>query len=287
MAILLALLASVAFSFASTLFADFSKKISAKWINCFKLSVGFVCFSSAALVVRGEVSHSTLPYYILSGAIGLFLADHFLCTAFSKLGSSRTLLIFSFSPLFVAAWSFVFWGEKLSLQKFVAILFFMLCVYTLALEKFKKDGRWELLAFVLGVFGILMDALANVITSYGFKLAPSDSVMTVCALRGLGAFAMFLLIGPFIKVNFVSNFRALNPRNRSIAIGASVLGTFLSIVLWVSAVKRGNLTTLAAVGGANPLFAAFFEISMGKTQTSRHLALAFFFFICGFCLLIF
>jgi drug/metabolite transporter (DMT)-like permease len=232
------------------------------------------------------VGRNTIPLYLLSGALGLFTADHFLCSAFAKIGSARTLIIFSFSPLFVAAWSFLFWGETLPLQKLIAIVFFMACVFTLSLEKFKKEGHWEIPGLLMAVSGILLDALGNVITSYAFKTSPTDGVISVCALRAAGAFLLFLALSPFIKVRLIENFKKLPPKRKSIALGASVIGTFLSITLWVSAVKRGNLTTLAALAGINPLFAACFEIAMGKNKASSYLFTAFLFFGLGFYFLV-
>ncbi len=284
--IILALSANTVFSFASTLFADFSKEVSGKWINCFKLCVAFSCFLVLALILGNEVALKTLPYYVLSGALGLFLADHFLCEAFAKLGSARTLMIFSFAPLFVACWCYLFFGDALRPEKLVAIVFFMACVITISYEKLKEEGHWEIAGLVLAFSGVILDGLANVVTSYGFRTSPTDSIFNVCALRSGGAFIAFLLIGPFIKVQLIENFKKLSPHKRKLAVLASFLGAFMSLSLWISAVKLGDLTTIVALSGATPVLAGVFEVVRGKTKLSKYLVMAFVFFLLGFYFLV-
>lgn len=286
MSIILALTANMVFAFASTLFTDFSREVSGKWINCFKLCAATLCFLVTAFVFRQPVSPETAAVYFLSGAIGLFLADHFLCEAFAKIGSARTLMIFSFAPLFVACWCYLFFGEKLDTQKFVAIIFFMACVFTISLEKLRQEGEWEVAGLVLAFSGVILDGLANTVTSYGFRNSPTDGVFTVCALRALGAFSAFLLLSPFLKVNLIGNFKKLSDRKKYIAIFASFLGAYLSLTFWISAVKIGDLTTLIALSGLTPLLAGLFEILRGKTKATRYLFIAFLFFALGFYFLI-
>jgi drug/metabolite transporter (DMT)-like permease len=286
MAILLALSANLVFSFASTLFTDFSRQVSAKWINCLKLTVAFVCFWVMAVLVRDPLVLSTLPVFVFSGAVGLFVADHFLCEAFSKIGAARTLMIFSFAPLFVAFWCFLFFDERLDFQKFVAILFFIACVMTISFERLKKEGSWEVVGLLFAFSGVVLDGLANVITSYGFRAAPENGVFSVCALRATGAFLAFLLLTPFIKVRLVGHFKKLSSRDKWIVLLAAFVGTFLSLTLWISAVKMGNLTTLVALSGITPLFAAIFEIARGKTKLSKYLLISFIFYAVGFYFLV-
>ncbi|MEZ4813945.1 MAG: DMT family transporter [Bdellovibrionota bacterium] len=286
MPIILALSACLVFSYATSLFADFSRAVSGKWINCFKLTVASFFFLLIGLFMRDGMIRSTIPLFMVSGALGLFLADHFLCEAFGKIGSARTLLIFSFAPFFVACWSYLFFGEKLSPQKLIAICFFVACVITLSLEKLKIEGRWEITGLVLAFSGVLLDGLANVITSYGFRVAPENGVFSVCALRAAGAFIAFLLLNPFLKVKLIENFNKLNSHKKRLAIVASFLGAFLSLTLWISAVKRGNLTTLVSLSGITPVFAAIFEVARGKTKFSKYLGLAFVFYFIGFYYLV-
>ncbi len=287
MAILLALSANFVFSFASTLFSDFSREVSPKWINCFKATVAFICFAASALILRdGGVAPDTIPLYLLSGALGVFMADHFLCEAFSRLGAARSLMIFSFSPLFVAGWSYLFFGEALPLQKFIAILFFMACVLTVSFEKFRQEGHWESVGLLMAFCGVIFDGLANIVTSYAFKQAPENGVFSVGALRAGGGFLTFLLLSPYLKVHLLKNYQQLSRRKKHLALLASVLGTFVSLSLWLAAVKHGNLTTLVALSGITPLMAAFFEIMRKKTKATRYLLVAFIFFLFGFYFLL-
>lgn len=285
-AIILALSANIIFSFASTLFADFSREVSGKWINCFKLSMAFICFLVLSIALGDKIHSATVPYYVLSGALGLFLADHFLCEAFARLGSARTLMIFSFAPLFVACWCYLFFRETLNPQKFIAIIFFMACVITISYEKLKAVGHWEIAGLLLAFSGVILDGLANVITSYGFRLSPGDTLFNVCALRAGGAFIAFLLVGPFLKIRLIENFKKLTPSQRRLAVLASFMGTFLSLSLWISAVKRGDLTSLVALSGITPVLASAFEVARGKTRLSKYLVMALIFYIIGFYFLV-
>jgi len=285
-AFLLAFGANFIFAFSATLFTDFSREVSGKWINSFKLIIAFICFGLTALILQSTPIWSIAPYFMLSGALGLFCADHFLCSAFAKLGSARTLMIFSFSPIFVATWSYFLFQEKPHYTKFIAIFFFIACVFTLSIEKFRKEGHWEIPGLLMALFGIILDGLGNVTTRYALNINPNESVMNVCAMRALGAFFGFLLFQPILKTRLVDSFQKLSRRKKVTVLIASSLGTYVSLTFWISAVKIGNLTSLIALSGTTPLLAGMFEIAMGKTKATRYLAYAFGLFAIGFYFLI-
>lgn len=286
MSLIFAVGANLTFALAATIFADFSREVSGKWINCFKLFVALGSFVVVALIIRDPISIQTIPYYLLSGALGLFCADHFLCNAFAKLGSARTLMLFSFSPLFVAGWSYLFFAEHLVAAKFIAILFFICCVITLSLEKYKIEGHWEVPGLFMALGGIVLDGLGNVVTRYAFKVGPNNGLYSVCAIRAVGAFAAFVVFKPFLKLNVLETYSRLRPNRRMTVLGASFLGTFISLSFWISAVKRGNLTTLVALGGMTPLFAGMFEIMFGRSRITKFLLIALVFFSAGFYFLV-
>ncbi len=286
MPFLLAFGANFIFAFSATLFTDFSREVSGKWINSFKLCIAFICFTLTAFVLQKTPVWSIAPYFLLSGALGLFCADHFLCTAFAKLGSARTLMIFSFSPLFVATWSYFLFDEEPSYSKLIAIFFFIACVFTLSIEKFRKEGHWEIPGLLMALFGIVLDGLGNVTTRYALNINPHESVMNVCALRSLGAFLGFLLFQPILKTRLITDFKKLSRRKKTTVLIASTLGTYISLTFWISAVKIGNLTSLIALSGTTPLLAGTFEIAMGKTKATPYLAYAFVLFLMGFYFLI-
>lgn len=61
-------------------------------------------------------------FLILSGMIGFSFGDTFLFHAFQKIGARLTLLIFTFSPVLTAIFSFFIFGEVLNIRNIIGMI---------------------------------------------------------------------------------------------------------------------------------------------------------------------
>jgi len=65
-------------------------------------------------------------------------------------------------------------------------------------------------------------------------------------------------------------------------IAASLGGTFLSLMLYIMAVSKGQLSVISSVSVTGPMFAEFFDCVVNKKRPTKYLLVAFVFFISGF-----
>ncbi len=283
-----ALMSTGVFAFSSVIFAIFAKKVSAIWMNAFKATVALVAFSVAVLITgdwKDLPATNSLVAFVLSGFIGLNLGDYFLMRAFQKMGSSRTLIIFSFQPLMMALFAFIVFGQSLFITGFVAIFLLMSCVFTLSLEGYRKAGHWEIKGPLFAFAGVSLDCVGLLLTRYAFDADDSVSVLEGNLFRCFGAGIGFLFLARFVRFQFKRRLQKFNWRTRSLLFGASFGGTFLALWLYLSAISEGHLAKITAIVGSGPLFTALFEAVIYRRFPSKYLWTALALFLVGFFLL--
>jgi drug/metabolite transporter (DMT)-like permease len=292
-AYLLALSSAILFSGASVIFARFSVSHSSLWMNLMKNSVAGVAFflaSFASLFVFGEslssLQVSSSAYLVISGMVGLAIGDLFLFGAYQRLGSARTIMIFSFSPIFLTIEGFLFFGQGLSLNQGVALLLMMACAWTISFEKFKAEGAWEWKGILFALIGVLLDNIGVVLSRMAFEDSPGTSAFTANAVRAVGAVLPLLILQRFTGEKVFRSFGRLEWRDRSLVVFASFMGTFLSLSCWLTALKIGHIGSLAGVGSFNPVAASLWEWLLLRKRPTPYLLVAMALFLTGFFVLL-
>lgn len=277
LAAILALGSSLCFATASVAFARFSREISSVWMNTFK---AIVCFIALGLCLLLTATWDELPTpsalaLFSSGALGLGVGDLFLLAAFARIGASRTLLLFGFQPVILGVGAAFLFGQPLQAGQAVAILFFMLCLFILSFERYKLDGHWEIKGLIFALTGVLLDNSGVLMTRWAFDHATNLDPFQANFFRVGGAlifFAAFALIRPF---PLVKPFLNLHIKDRTLVILASLGGTFLSLGLYLNALKIGHLASISAIVLSGPIFSAILECVLQRKAPSRSLVLAF------------
>ncbi len=286
--LIFALGATFCFAVASTAFTHYARKANPMWMNAFKAGAALICFFIGFLFTK-DFSHMPKPEslmaFFISGFVGLNVGDIFLMTAFARIGAARTLMIFSFQPLLMALFAYLVFGQIVTAPKLIAIVFMIACVITMSYEKFREEGRWEIRGpFYAGV-GVLLDSVGILLTRYGFNTDPLVGTLEGNFYRVVGAVVGFAVMAQVKPFRMVSTFKVLKPKSRWIVSGAAVLGTFISLSLYLNAVRYGNLAAVTAIAGTCPLLAALLESALAKRWPSKFLILALILFAAGFAVL--
>lgn len=286
--IFLTLAAAILFSLATLVFTVFSKSVSLLWMNTFKALVAGSCF---ALVVQTTVgwhtpTQASLLAFLGSGIIGLGFGDLLLFKAFTIIGPARTLMLFGFAPIFNGVIGYFAFGQEIGLHRFLAILCMIACLVVFAYEGFRASGRWEVKGLLLALGGVFLDASGIGLTRFGFEHSPNVSPEEGNFYRCLGAFVVLYIVCRLRPVNLLGNFRRLSARNQLLVLSGCILGSFLSLWCFLTAVRTGHLATISAIGATGPMFAALFEAIFFKIKPSRYLFIAFAFFVLGFAILL-
>lgn len=283
----LAVLSNLCFGTASIRFSQLAKRFSSAWMNQVKVTVALIGFLAAFFIFENYVPLNGAALFALigSGIIGLFLGDWFLFQAFAHLGATRTLVIYSFQPFLIALYGFAFLNQNLSLLQFLAILCMIGCVFTFLLERNRQVGHWDLRYFSFAFLGIFFDALGVVLSRQAYEQFPQLGSFQANGLRAAGAVVAFILIRPSSVVKILSDLKNLTYPVRIQAIGASLLGTFLSLSLYLHALKTAHVASLTAISITGPLWVSLIEHGKEKKWPSKYLWIAFSFFLVGFVFL--
>ena len=275
--------ASFCFTSASLVFTVYSKKISANWMNATK---AFVCLFCTA-VVAGPLGWLTWPSMMMmlglfaSGALGLGLGDYFMLEAFVKIGSARTILLYSFQPVFLGLAGWFLFHQEVTLRQCVAIVFLMGCLVSFALEKRKESGGWHLEGLVFALLAVLFDNGGVMLTRWSFSQGSDVHPIWANFFRCVGALSFFAILNFFRPFHWIKNFTSLVLKDKVLVVGSGLVGTMFSLGFYIAALKQGHLAMIGALGGLAPLMSAVLESLFLKKWPSRYFVTAFLLFSVG------
>ena len=280
-----ALSATLCFAYASTIFTEFARKISPLWMNAYKVFVAFFAFLITLLILNiwQAPTSFTIIALLLSGCIGLMIGDIFMLKAMAELGASRMLMIFGLQPFFLGIGGYFLFNQSFSFFNFLGVLFMSLCIFTIRLENYKKSGSWQITGLLAGLAAIVLDGIGILLTRFGFENSKGISPIEVNFIRCIGAILTFFFIYFYKdRIRFRPVWRKLNlTEKRKIMIG-SLAGTYISLILYLTAVSKGKLSVVSSVTVTGPMFATLFEYIRTRKRPSFFLVLSFVFFLSGF-----
>lgn len=259
-------------------------------MNSFKAFVALIAFwiTVGALNDLTPPDTRTLLALISSGCIGLMIGDIFMLHAMKDLGASRMLMIFGLQPFFLGIGGYFLFGQTFSPLIFLGVAFMLCCLFTISLETYKQSGSWQIRGLMYGLIAILLDATGILLTRFGFENTPGISSIQVNAIRCVGAIiGFFLIYFTREKITFRPVWKPLTKNEKIRIVIGSLLGTYFSLMLYLTAVSRGQLSVISSVTVTGPMFASAFECFRYRKWPSVYLLIAFMFFIAGFLIFTF
>jgi drug/metabolite transporter (DMT)-like permease len=280
--------ANLAFSTASMVFTLYAKRFSSMWINQVKVIVAFLAFVIAMLYSQKMVSVGTYPLLLLllSGLSGLCIGDIFLFRAFATLGAGRSLVLYSFQPLMLGIYGYFFLNQLFSLNQTLSVICMIICIFIFMLERNRSTGSWDMKSFMWAFLGITLDAFGVMLTRSAYEADPSLETFQVNVIRCLGALIGFLLISPKSYITVFKDVISLRKREQSLLVASAVCGCFLSLTLYLAALKYAHVGTLTSIAITGPVWVSMLECVYHKRAPNLFLLGAFAFFLTGFYLMI-
>ena len=286
---LFALAANLCFSSATIVFSQMIPRTSILWVNAFKALVATLACGIGLVWANPQLSvlsFQSLVLFLTSGLVGLNFADIFLLGAFVRLGPARTLLMYGFQPFFLSLGGYFALGQPLSIEMIAGVSLMFLCLICVSYEKYRQAGRWEFKGLFLALSGVFLDASGVLMSRMGMEGAEELPTLVPHFFRSVGALGGFLFIGLFVPLRVVELWRGLTRNERFWITAASFWGTFLSLWLWLTAIRSGHLGSLASISMTGPFFAGVFEHILQRRLPNLIYLFAFIFFASGFMLLI-
>lgn len=278
-----ALGANFSFALGSIFFTHYARKFSSIWMNTFKALVAAILFAITVLFGAGfhEITALNFSIFFISGFIALGLGDIFLINAFSLIGPGRTLVLFGFHPMVVGILSYFILGQEVAPKKLIGIIFFIACLLTFSFESFKKSKSWGVYGLSMAILGVFLDGVGVIITRYAFDMNEQLSALEGNFYRCIGALVCYAILSRFYPMQFFKNFAEMKIKSKLMVGLGAIFGTYLSLGLYLEAVKTANLAIVSSISITSVLFSSVFESIWTKDWPSKYLYLGLGFFGIG------
>jgi drug/metabolite transporter (DMT)-like permease len=253
----LSLVSALLWAFSVILFRIGGKNVHALGMNLFK-NVLSLAFLFLTLIALGQPVWPALPWshyvlFIASGIIGIAVSDTLFFLALNILGAELLAIVdCSYSP-FVIGLSFLFIGERMDGRQSLGAILIVLAVFLITQKK--SDA---LLPRKLLLTGIGLGVLSMFTTAAGIvmvkPLLGGTSFLLASFIRMVGgtlSIAAFLSFHPKRKTILEPLVRL---ENIKILVPASVLGSYLSLVIWMGGMKYTQASVASAINQLNTIF---------------------------------
>ncbi len=254
---LAALAASACFAVGPTMFTLAGRQIGPVVTLRWRLLLATLMLMLAHAWVFGR-PWPALPWaqtgpLLLSGAVGLALADSFLFPAFVRLGPRLAMLILNLQPVLATLLAWGFLGERLRVGQWAAMLVVLGGVSLVVLERGTDDNgqpqAWDRVGVALTLAAAALGAVGVLLAKYG--MAGQVPALTANTVRMTGGM-LPIWAWAVVRGQARATMRAVQAQPRVLtylAVGAAVgpgLGMSLSLFA-VRTIPVGIATTLTSL----------------------------------------
>lgn len=281
---LFAISCAVIWSLTVILYKGVTNHLGANAFNLVKNTIALVLLTLTIFLV-GDYSFKAITAYdfwllFASGVIGLGFADALFLTCLKKVGAGWMAIVeTAYTPfVFILAFSFlgesITWNELIGMSVIIVSLLFM----NFGLKLKRTDDYAEFRQGILaGILSLFLVAGGVVMTKYSLGRV---SLLYAVEIRLLGGVLACLVI-LFCRKNWRLQLKdiALYP-SRSQLFWISVIGTYLTLILWVAGFKYQKASIVAVLNQTSTIFTLFASVIFLKESLSKRKLIAG---VCAFC----
>lgn len=271
-----ALASALAWACAVILFRRSGKTLPAVELNLFKNSLSLLLLSLTILALYGP----TVPAFtarevgvaVLSGFLGMAIADTFYLKALNLMGAARTGIVSALYSPFVVLLSAIFLGETLSFRQWVGFFLVMAGIVLVT----GRRGRTEVESADVKrgtLYAVMaMAAMAAGIVMVKELLEQRPFLWTV-ELRILGGWAGLVLFITLRRGWPQALARYRQPQPWGVILTATLLASYLGILLWLAGYKLIPASVAAILNETNSSFIVLLAwLVLGESIGRRKLA---------------
>ena len=233
-----AILTAFCWSSAVILFDVSSRKLSSLQMNVIKNFIGVIGFIGTIIILNIPIPKlvtSDLIILIVSGFLGVAIADLFFLSSLTRLGSGLAAIVSTIYSPAIFLFSFLMFNETISIQAYFGAI---LVIGGIFISTFKVPTKKDKNTIIMGV---LFGLIAQVLTAYSVLLVKpimeNNSIIVIALIRfsiGLIITAGFLIFKTNIS-ELISTLK--NGLTNVTIVSGSILGTFLSVIFWLAGFK--------------------------------------------------
>jgi len=209
-------------------------------LNLFRIVFAVLLLVPTILVMEGwswpEYSTGELGTVLLSGYIGIAVADTWFLRALNLMGASRTGIIASMLSPFVIVLSILFLGESLRLWQIAGFILVMSGILLVTWQRSKQeiDSQHIRKGVMYGVASVFLMAVGVVMVKGILETRPFIWTVQLRLLGGLAGMLIYIVLrGQRLQV--ARSFMRSLPWVPIVA--GSFLGSYLSMILWLAGYK--------------------------------------------------
>lgn len=266
-----AILTALCWSSAVILFDISSKKFEALQLNTIKNLIGVCGFFITIIAFSIPIpkfSSNELTVLIISGFMGITIADVLFLESLKRMGSSISGLVSTIYTPSIFILAFILFNETIAAQSYLGG-FIVITGIAITIYKVPKNITRKNL-----YIGICLGILAQIFTAYSVltvkPILVEHPILYIALYRfSVGLFGSIIIC--LIKYGFndlIQNFKN-GFRNFHLVLG-SILGTYLSVILWLAGFKY-TLAGRAAIYNqlSTVLIVIFARLFLGESLNAR------------------
>ena len=284
-------MAAFCWSVAVIIFNSASKFLSPLLIVVLKNSIAVFCFITFFILFDipfWVFSLDQADYYkiIISGVLGMGIADILFIRALSKIGANRVAIVNCFEPGVVYFFSIILLGSFLTTVQLFGFFIVVVALLIISYEKdeFEIDSKiknqgmlTQILAVILSSFGIVL--IKPVLLKLNMSLSQQLWVTFFRLLPGF-IFTWFLFLFQKNKIQLLMPLKIKSVTIKIIV--ASGLGTFLALSFWIIGYANIKKPPVASIlGQTSVLFIVVLSYFFLHEKISKTKLVAMVFAVCG------
>lgn len=266
---MLSLAVAVFWAFAVILFKKSGESVHPIGLNSFKNILATLLFIPT-IWIFGESLFYDAPkneylLLILSGALGIGIADTLFFMCLNKLGAGLTAIIDCFYAPSMIVLSFIFLGESMSPYQMVGVALIISAILTATSKK--ASGHLPRRDVMLGV---LYGFLAMVIMAVGVVMIKpilnTQPFLWVTEWRLIGGVMILIPITIFHPKRKLIINSVRYPHSKLVLYSGAFIGAYLAMILWLGGMKFTQVSTSAALNQTNNIFIFIFAALILKER---------------------
>lgn len=254
------------------MFKKSGEAISPLALNLFKNVVGL----TALMLTMPLLGLSFVPnanwtdfgILLLSGLIGIGIADTLFFGALNKLGASKVAIIDCLYSPFVVIAATIYLKEPSG--KFI-IIAVGLMMTSILLTAEKSEGKMNIRGFIEGVLSMALMAIGIVIAKP--VLDVSEPVWTA-GVRLAGGI-LFLVVRSLVSTNRREIFAVFKPgKHWKFALPSALIGAYLAMILWIVGMKYTQTNIASVLNQTSNIYIMIFAVIFFKEKLTFRKILA-------------
>ena len=265
------ILAAVNWAFAVILFKKSGETVHPIGLNLFKNSLSIILLIPT-IYIFGETLFHPVPsghylLFLLSGALGIGLADTLFFKSLNLLGAELWSIVNCMYSPFIIFLSYLYLDETLTLVQFVGVVVILFAVLAATGRDNSNDvGKKAILR------GILLGALAmagNAIGVVAIKPALETSpLLWVTEVRLVGGAVVLLIVLALHSSRRTIIRSVFSTKRWGYTVSGSFMGAYLAMIIWLAGMKYTQASIAAALNQTSTIFTFIFAVLLLREKVT-------------------